>query len=432
MARWCWKRWVGAWVVGSTTTLGLARAQQGGTEAPPAVPKVGDVISLKFRDGPERQVKVLKTERQADGSYLSEVKDLKTGETFTLLDRPGNVPPPGANPGLPAGSRPTPPTPPPAGSPSSSPAANKPRTSEGLLPALSSVFKNPFSSGKTDEATARPPAPASAPSGGMEPAAERPGLLKRWFGRKSGSTPTTVPAATSHRGVTSSPDGSSSGLPPAVRPAPTPGATPEPPRARPPQAVVPPRPTVPAPNPSSPAVPAPLPLPLPLPAPADPGPRGVPPAADGLPSIPLPPGGSAATPASPLPASGMVLPVAGAVGTTTGSSRVPVEVAALVQDIQPYVTALQTDISPGQRVLAARALAGCRHASSDTVKTVLHIAARNDPNPAVRACCLDELARLGYRDPAFLKLLREAVQDPSAEVAAAARHALARLQGAQP
>lgn len=133
-----------------------------------------------------------------------------------------------------------------------------------------------------------------------------------------------------------------------------------------------------------------------------------------------------------MPATGAVLPAAGSVGTTPRSSGVPVEVTALVQEIQPYVTTLQTDISPGQRVLAARALAGCRHASSETVKMVLHIAARNDPNPAVRACCVDELARLGYRDPAFLKLLREAAQDSAAEVAAAARHALARLQGPQP
>src|SRR5436305_121753 len=88
MKRWFWKRWVWAVVVGATAA-GLTAAQQRGTDAPPSLPKGGDVISLKFRDGPERQVKVIKTEKQPDGSYLSEVKDTKTGETFTLMDRPG-------------------------------------------------------------------------------------------------------------------------------------------------------------------------------------------------------------------------------------------------------------------------------------------------------------------------------------------------------
>src|SRR5215207_838287 len=111
MMRWTWKRWAWAVVVGATAAVGLALAQPGGgTEAPPGVPKVGDVISLKFKDSPDRQVKILKTEKQADGSYLSEVKDTKTGETFTLLDKPGDAPPPKAGTALPA----MPPSSPPA------------------------------------------------------------------------------------------------------------------------------------------------------------------------------------------------------------------------------------------------------------------------------------------------------------------------------
>src|SRR5262245_53618134 len=89
MKRWFWKRWIWTGLFGVTAAVGLAVAAGGGKDAPaPAAPhKVGEVITLKFQNGPEKQVKVLKTERQPDGSFLAEVKDTKTGEVFTLLDK---------------------------------------------------------------------------------------------------------------------------------------------------------------------------------------------------------------------------------------------------------------------------------------------------------------------------------------------------------
>src|SRR5215472_8769721 len=89
MTRWFWKRWVWGVVLGVVAVVGLALAQAGGGKdaAPAAPPKPGDVMTLKFQNGPEKKVKILKTERQPDGSYLSEVKDMKTGEVFSLLDK---------------------------------------------------------------------------------------------------------------------------------------------------------------------------------------------------------------------------------------------------------------------------------------------------------------------------------------------------------
>ena len=85
MTRWIWKRWVWAGVFGVSAAVGLALGA--GKDAPSGPPKVGDVITLKFEKGSEKQVKILKTEKQPDGSYLSEVKDMKSGEVFSLLDQ---------------------------------------------------------------------------------------------------------------------------------------------------------------------------------------------------------------------------------------------------------------------------------------------------------------------------------------------------------
>ena len=89
MTRWFWKRWVWGVVLGFAAVVGLALAQAGGGKdaAPAAPPKPGDVMTLKFQNGPEQKVRIIKTERQPDGSYQSEVKDLQTGKVFTILDR---------------------------------------------------------------------------------------------------------------------------------------------------------------------------------------------------------------------------------------------------------------------------------------------------------------------------------------------------------
>ena len=100
MKRWFFKRWTWAGIFGITAAVGLALGA--GKEAPSGPPKIGDVTTLKFQNGPDKQVKVLKAEKQADGSYQMEVKDLKSGEVFTLIDRTHE---PAANPKTPANGK---------------------------------------------------------------------------------------------------------------------------------------------------------------------------------------------------------------------------------------------------------------------------------------------------------------------------------------
>jgi hypothetical protein len=102
-------------------------------------------------------------------------------------------------------------------------------------------------------------------------------------------------------------------------------------------------------------------------------------------------------------------------------------VAAMAADIQPHVTSLRTAAAPSVRVMAAKALAGGRHASSDTVKDVLFIACTSDPSAFVRASCIDELCKLGYYDPAFMVYLNKACGDPSEEVRMAAKEAMKKM-----
>ena len=425
MVRWYWKRWVWSVVAGSTAMIGMSAAQPGGTDAPPAVPRVGDVITLKFRDGPDRQVKVLKTEKQPDGSYHSEVKDTKTGETFTLVDRPGDALPP------PAGA--TGKTSPAAAGKPTDPAKAKTGPNDPLIPPLGKIFRDKDTS-KDGRTTAAKPTVATP-----EPEPEKPGLLKRLFGRKQPTPPpaVTVPASTAGKSKgNTGPSGTSS--PPPVRP--TPATTAEPPLVQPSRPIAPPTPAVPAPVaiPPAPASSAPAPAPLPLPTipPATPTPPG------GLPTIPLPPGGvsTARPPGDVVPTRATVSPTPAALAAPAPSAPDPAPMrpplldptgspaaSALVREIQPHVTALQTGTSPTQRIIAARALAGGRHGSSDTVKAVLLIAATNDPNPAVRVCCIEELVSLGYYDPQFMSLLHQASTDPSREVREAAAAALKKM-----
>src|SRR5262245_25960890 len=89
MARWFSKRWVWAALAGAAVTLGMAAARGDNP------PKVGAVISLNIDGKGERQFKVIKSDKQPDGTYLSELKDTKTGEMITLVDKPGDPAPGG-------------------------------------------------------------------------------------------------------------------------------------------------------------------------------------------------------------------------------------------------------------------------------------------------------------------------------------------------
>ena len=438
MKVWYWKRWVWTVVVGTTAAVGLTVAQQGNPDAtPPGPPKVGDVISLKFKDGPERQVKVIKSEKQADGSYLSEVKDSKTGETFTLADGPPTTVKDTGKPG--------------------DPPKAKPRTSDPMMPA----FKDTMSDGKDKDKKplggllTKSPSPASAamsPTTATPPEPEKRRLIDRLLGRNKPATPTPpttpVSAATPGPAMSAKPTPSSTVMPPAVKPTPgsNTGSTAEPPRVMPSKSIVPPTPVIPTPVGPPPgttgntSVPGPLPA-IPsvpsvgLPSVGVPG-GGLPalPALPSLPAIPTVPGGTSM--AEPMhmpmvvPAAQMerapVAPVVPVVPVTPVVHANPAS-AALAREIEPYTSALQNGTTPTERSLAARALAGGRHGTTDTVKTLLFRAAVNDPNSAVRSCCIGELCKLGYYEPAFIAYLQKSSTDSSNDVRAAAKDALAKM-----
>jgi hypothetical protein len=383
MMQWFWKKRLWASVLGTTAALGLAFGQTG-TNTPSGPPKVGDVITLKFSEG-DRQFKVMKVDKQKDG-YYSEVKDTKTGETITVFESGGDAP--AKQPDAAKSKDPL--------FPKAKPKANDP-----LLPpnssATSSQDKNP-STAKTNNPTG-----AATPDQSQDPP-KRPGFFARIFGPKK----TTPPANTNTQSTNSQQfPAPNSAMPPAVRP--TPGLFPpapsgmvEPPRVSSEQPVSPHVPLFPgsgAPSTpaASPAVPTPLPLP---PAPMVPG----------LPSIPIPPSGMSKNNSEVIQA-----------------NCVSPETAALMKDIKPYVTVLRTAWAPSERVQALQSLAGCRHASTETVKSVLFNSCVADPCPLVRACCIDELCKLGYYDPAFLQHLTKACNDPTECVRDAAKEALKRM-----
>ncbi len=99
----------------------------------------------------------------------------------------------------------------------------------------------------------------------------------------------------------------------------------------------------------------------------------------------------------------------------------------MIQEIKPYVIKLRTAPASSERIFALQALAGCRHASTDAVKKVLFQACTSDPCPLVRACCIDELCKLGYYESTFLAYLKIAYEDPSEDVHDAAKEALKKM-----
>ncbi|MBM3980238.1 MAG: hypothetical protein FJ304_08125 [Planctomycetes bacterium] len=424
MTRWFTKRWVWAALAGAGVTLSLA-ATRG--EEPP---KAGTTITLPIDGKAERQFKVLKTEKQLDGTYLSELKDVKTGETLSFLTRPGDDAPKGAK-----GTKGAPNT------TDTGPPKARPRTSDPLTPPPTAMpdpmkdkggDKRPIL-GRIFGDKDKTPAPSTS---NAPPAtdAKKPGLLGRVFGPKKPSGP-GMPAATS-TGPTAGPVVKPSpSNPPPIIPFPSGGfsGTGEPPRVMPPTApkpVAPPQalpsipavppvaapsaPAFPAPSapafpsvPSVPSVPAPLPLPAVPSAPSVPAP----PAGTGLPPIPVPPGGTSAT--KPLQ---VVVP----------AGYVPAQVA-FDRDVQPFVIALQTMQAPSARLTAAKALADGRHRSTDGVKGVLFQAAQLDPCGEVRAACLTHLCDLGYFTPQFLGFIEAACNDTDPMVRDAAKSACAKM-----
>ncbi len=402
-------------LIGLTAAAGLAAAQS--PPAPPPPPRPGETMTLKFHDGKERSVKVLKSERLPDGSILSEVQDVRTGETFKLLDPPqtgatgfptpsqGGSRAKGGN--LKSKSGGAPPAPPVATPPASD--RNRP---------LLKLFR--FGKDESPEVN--------------RPAESRPGLFQRLFGPKRKEEPALppLPPPSASSGQPARP-GRPGDLPvgefrtppgglavpqqmPPQRHTAVPAPTAEPPRAL-PRGVnpTPARPVIP------PVPPATEPPPVAIPSSPDPlSPPSVPPTAPAVPPIPVPTPPD--LPAIPLPPAG-IAPAGAILNTRMAAVPSPID-----RDMAPYVQNLRA-AAPSARVLAVRALAEGRHGSTDQVKAILWTVCRTDPAPLVRACAIDALAKLGYRDPAFLAYLEETCRSADAELRQAARLALQRLNG---
>lgn len=495
--RWIWRRW--AWAVLSGILVAATAAADtpgkvgpGSRSAPgPGVTegsRPNDTISLKFPGEPERKVKVVKTTRKPDGSVETEVKDVATGETLTLVDPPGGGPGP-VNVTPPAPEKPTPkPIDKPAAKPTDKPAAAakdppkaRPRATEPTATAAAAATddggRRGLLGGNKSGASINPSAmdakapdvPAANAGKAPPPAEKKPGFFSRVFGGKK-STP---PAANNPAPAMPAPTAGNSAMrPPPVRtpdfgtpptgpgrtssPPPVIGGTGEPPRTMPSrpvraEPVAPPSPLVPPPSPlpaipsvpstpvpsfptplpANPSIPAPLPgpgaapRPVPMPPTSTPGlpplalpfpmPTGVP-----VPTIPNPPAGGPPQAQVMVPADG------GPIQVVLPAGYVPPHIA-VARDIQPHVLALSQSLMPTERMLAARALADGRHGSTDHVKALLFNALHTDPCPAVQACCIEQLCKLGYYNPEFLTHLRASWDSSDEDVRRAARVALVKM-----
>src|SRR5579883_3040817 len=166
------KRWLLTGVVASAAWGGSAAGQSPRPAAPPTSPApaatdgqpVGGVIVMKTAGQPDRQVRVIRSERMSDGKVVSEVKDLATGEVYTITD----VAPGGAL-DAPAGD------------------ASPPRPAAAQRPVMGKVFGSkdgtlPQAKDRAaDPLLAAPPGSGAAPATGPEP---RQRFLSRVFGAK--------------------------------------------------------------------------------------------------------------------------------------------------------------------------------------------------------------------------------------------------------
>lgn len=462
---WLSKRWMWAALAGATVTIGMAT---GRADSPP---KVGAVISLNIDGKGERQFRVMKSERQPDGTFLSELKDTKSGETITLVDKPGDPVP------LPPIMPETPKDPAPKGkAPAAGAMPDAPKEKEKeKRPILGRIFGDRDKPTGPSGASAMPAFPGETPGADASKAQAAPdsgkkqGLLGRVFGPKKPTGP-SMPAAMPGPVVKPSPS-----APPAVIPTPPGGVTggtappglpafpmtggpsapsgaTEPPRVMPmrptPAPVAPPMPVKPAPvsPPTAPAFPAPTPLPTPMPpsVPAPPTPMPSAPAPSfPAPSVPAPlPAPPAVPPVSvPLPAPsvpaapGGLQPIPIPTGGTSATKPIQVVVpvgfvpagVAFDREVQPFVVALQTMAAPSARLTAAKGLADGRHASSEGVKAVLFQAAQMDPCGEVRAACIDHLCKLGYFNAQFLGYVQTACEDSNPMVRDSAKAACTKM-----
>lgn len=469
MSRWYWKRTVLAVVMGTGMATSAFAA-----DMPTTGYKPNDVITIKM-DGKEQKLTVVSSQRLQDGRVATVVKD-GAGEKFTLtdkepngsLDTPSGILPVGVKDYLAPKSK---------GTETPAPASN--------ATAAASDSKRWRLLGGKSEKSETPAQPATPP-----PAAEKkPSLFSRMFSKNKNETPAQQPQAKPAAQAQGSPR-QPANAPPAPMPAvqsapfatgtPTPGTdlgpwsqvrspnngTPPVTVTAPPAVKIPTAPTVTAPSVvTAPPVPTPTTAKPPVPgvttgttrinltpepqtarptvvtppvpvaperqlSPAIPM---IPTPTPGLPSIPVPsfPIPSPTQIPSPGPQSRMKPAVDSGIRTVSHTRTIVTVEGGPLDELKPQVKTLMQGATISERQMAARILAGGHYGWRPEVKDILLSAAKNDPSPSVRICCIEQLCQLGCCEPKFLNFLAECAQDDCGAFRIAAAKALKKMKPVQ-
>ena len=396
-------------------------------QAPALVPgEAASVVTIRTAGQPDRKLQVLKTERLPDGKYLTEVKDLASGAIFTIADtKPLGVPEatklPVGTPAAPATPTLLPGTTVPAtgglpqakarnadpllgGSPAAAAGTTRPSTTP-VQPEIPTLVGRLKKTSAPAAATATPAAPST--QSGVSKAlfgdynsvpATQPTLAGRFSeptnAKPATTTVATAPAATPTLMGKLFGDTSSAPAQPLVASKPAPTTT----VAKAPTA------TVFRPN----AVPEPV--------------RTTAIAAPVMPAVPPVQTVAVATPkmVPAQPVEQVSLQPTSTDPRDPNFHVVPVK-AMTMKQIEDLVKDLRMHHKPSQRVEAAKALAASPMAAMVEVRQILAEASYRDPEPVVRANCIDLLAKMQYDEPNYRKYVEGLVNDDEPAVQRAAK-----------
>jgi hypothetical protein len=438
----------------------------------------GPVYVMKTAGQPERRVQVVKSEALADGSIVTDVKDLATGTVYTLTN-PAFLGKPAATPNNPTTTpHPTTTAPTPVPTPVIAPGTPRPlfgqfpnqrmananpfparEVKERLVPVEQSTSiglpqardrkTDPLLGGATTPAamTARTPFPTvkvpNEPPSVMGKLLNDP--LKHQPPPRVGTLPPGAPVAmaatnpkpaTGHPGVTVVvPTSGPAVLPEPAKPAKPPVVAPMPSPAAKPESTIAPQPTAAPPKPTDVA------LAIPsidasakpsaatglfdsqaantgvvLPTIAEPAPAAAP-TVIAVPAIPTEPAKTAPT-AIAVPA--IEIP-------PVGPDRTTAPAAELSRDARLRIDDLKNHKRPSFRMEQATEIAESAYARHPEALAALVHAAANDKAGVVRGHCIARLADLGYAEPAYLKQLDAWCGDLEPAVQRAAVAAKAKL-----
>lgn len=415
-------------------SAGMAQAQL--PQAPASLPgtESGAVMTLKTAGQPERRVQILKSEKLPDGKILTEVKDLATGAIFTIADtKPLNgseSATPAAKPNLPVLS-PAPatqigPNPAVSMSPQSQLPTAKPRNIDPLLGAAPmaqrpnpepATQQYPTLVGKLREnraaaAAAQTPSPTShkpqsaisaALFGSYDTAPQQTPTLVGRFSEKS-TAPAAVAAGQPANGIKAALFGNetqTTAQTPTLmnklfgdKPAPVPTTvanSPVRPQTAPPSNLIRPQATS-----------------------TQPAPRLVmAPAAHTEPVQPK---------LAPAMETASLTPVS--TDARDPNFHVVPPRPMTMKQIEDMVKDLRMHAKPSSRVEAAQALANCPMSGMVEVRQILAEASYRDPQPVVRAHCIELLTKMQYDEPNYRKYIESLINDDEPAVQRAARNAL--------